>query len=207
MTTRLAAAWTRWMHGVVMVALSVLLAGCATKSEIVDAITALNEYYRTEYEAALKENGTRVFKLPRAEVYDALRVSLARLGLTVEAQDPVIGYLRVFGPSPRPLDAEEWRRVSDTDLPRTREIIGPHVGLMGHFFNFEPEGLQTVITGTVVETPSGTTVSFTARMREITPPKSGFPRRSYLPPTAVRMGLDKMWQELQREFDATYRRR
>jgi hypothetical protein len=63
-----------------------------------------------------------------------------------------------------------------------------------------------VISGTVVEVPAGTEISFTARMREIAPPESGFPRREYLPPTAVRMGLDKMWAEVEREFKATYRR-
>jgi hypothetical protein len=75
-----------------------------------------------------------------------------------------------------------------------------------HFFNFEATGLETVISGTVVQGRSGTEISFTARMRETAPPQSGFPRREYLPPTAVRMGLDKMWTEVEREFKATYRR-
>ena len=189
-----------------VVTLAVALAGCPTKGEVVDAITAINESFRSDYEATLKENGTRMFKVSKAEAYDAMRVSLARLGMRVEAQDPVIGYVRVYAPAPRPLSNEEWRQAAEADLPRTREIIGPHVGIFAGFFNFEPEGLQTVITGTVVETPSGTAVSYTARMRETSPPKSGYPRRSYLPPTAVRMGLDKMWRELQQEFEATYRR-
>jgi hypothetical protein len=45
-------------------------------------------------------------------------------------------------------------------------------------------------------------------MREVTPPGSAdYPRREYLPPTAVRMALDKMWTEVAREFKATVRRR
>jgi hypothetical protein len=73
-------------------------------------------------------------------------------------------------------------------------------------FVFEPAGLQSVIRGTVVQVPAGTAISFTARMREIAPPETGFPRREYLPPTAVRMAVAKMWNEIELEFKATVRR-
>lgn len=187
--------------------LVLIMAGCPSTGGIRGAIDAINEAFRTDYEAILKKNGTRVYQVTRAEAYDAMRVSLARLGMIVEAQDPVLGYVNVYAPAPLPLSQEEWRQASEADLPRAREIIGPYVGLYAHFFKFEPEGLEVVIGGTVVEVPTGVAVSYTARMREIAPPKSGIPRREYLPPTAVQIGLDKMWRELQREFDATYRRR
>jgi len=190
-----------WCAAVVM-----LVAGCITTEDKRDAVNAINKAFRADYEAILAKDGTRVYKVARAEAYDAVRVSMARLGMTVEAQDPVLGYVNVFAPAPRPLDQEEWRRAAEADLPRTREIIGPHVGIFRHFFNFEPRGLESVISGTVVEVPAGTEISFTARMREIAPPQSGFPRREYLPPTAVQMALTKMWAEIEREFKATYRR-
>jgi len=201
--------WSDRLRLAACCALLVLTAtGCALDPKNVGgAIDAINKAFRADYEAILKQNGTRVYPVTRTEAYDAMRVSLARLGMIVEAQDPVLGYVNVYAPAPLPLSQDEWRQASEADLPRAREIIGPYVGFYGHFFKFEPEGLQVVIGGTVVEVPSGTAVSFTARMREVAPPKSGIPRREYLPPTAVRMGLDKMWRELQREFDATYRRR
>jgi len=188
--------------------LVLIVAGCATPSpeEIRCAITAINENFRTDYEVILKQNGTKVFNVTRAEAYDAVRISMARLGMTVEAQDPVLGYVNVYGPAPRPLDLNEWNQAAATDLPRARQIIGPCIGMYSHFFNFEPDGLQVTIGATVVEAPGGTAISFTARMREIAPPKSGMPRREYLPPTAVWMGLNKIWAEVDREFKATYRR-
>lgn len=195
----------RWFAGW-CAALAMLAAGCITPDQKRGAIDDINKAFRAEYEAILAKNGTRVYKVTRAEAYDAVRVSLARLGMTVEAQDPVLGFVNVFAPAPRPLDLAEWQQAADADLPRTREIIGPHVGIFRHFFNFEPKGLEIVISGTVVEAAAGTEISFTARLREIAPPQSGFPRREYLPPTAVRMGLDKMWAEVEREFNATYRR-
>jgi hypothetical protein len=196
---------SRWLAGS-CAALAMLVTGCVTQDQKRGAIDDINKVFRSEYEAILAEKGTRTYKVARAEAYDAVRVSLARLGMIVEAQDPVLGYVNVYAPAPRPLDLNEWEQAAQADLPRTRAIIGPHVGIFAQFFNFEPKGLETVISGTVVEVPAGTEISFTARMREIAPPESGFPRREYLPPTAVRMGLDKMWAEVEREFKTTYRR-
>jgi hypothetical protein len=187
-------------------AAALLLAGCVTIEDKRCAVEAINKEFRKDYEAILVKEGTRVFSVSRAEAYDAVRISMARLRMTVEAQDPVLGYVNVFAPAPLPLNDAEWRQAAEADLPRAREIIGPCVGAFRHFFEFEPAGLETVISGTVVELPSGTAISFTARMRETAPPRTGFPRREYLPPTAVRMALVKMWAEIDREFKATYRR-
>lgn len=194
-----------WLAGWCVVVV-LFVAGCITTDDKRAAVEAINKAFKADYEAILAKDGTRVFNVTRAEAYDAVRVSMARLGMTVEAQDPVLGYVNVYAPAPRPLSQEEWARAAEADLPRTRQIIGPHVGIFRHFFNFEPKGLESVISGTVVEAPAGTEISFTARMREIASPESGFPRREYLPPTAVRMALEKMWAEIDREFRATYRR-
>jgi len=185
---------------------ALLMSGCVTVEDKRCAVEAINKEFRRDYEAILAKDGTRVFSVSRAEAYDAVRISMARLRMTVEAQDPVLGYVNVFAPAPLPLDEKEWKQAAEADLSRAREIIGPCVGLFAHFFNFEPQGLESTISGTVVELPSGTAISFTARMREIAPPRTGFPRREYLPPTAVRMALAKMWAEIDREFKATYRR-
>ena len=185
----------------------ILFAGCAPSDPAIrDAINEVNREFRREYETILTEKGTRVYKVSQAEAYDAVRVSLARLGMTVETQDPVLGFVNVYAPAPRPLTREEWNRAAETELPHLHKIICPIVGPTCTFVKFEPEGLEVVISATLVSVPGGTEVSYTARMREVAPPRSGIPRREYLPPTAVRMGLDKMWAELEREFKATYRK-
>ena len=196
---------SRWLTALCVGAL-LLIAGCVTTEDKRCAVDAINNDFRKDYEAILAKDGTRVFSVSRSEAYDAIRVSMARLGMRVEAQDPVLGFVNVYAPAPRPLDEKEWKEAAEADLPRAREIIGPCVGIFAHFFNFEPQGLQIVISGTVVRVPAGSAISFTARMRETAPPKSGFPRREYLPPTAVRMALTKMWAEIDQEFKATVRR-
>jgi hypothetical protein len=196
---------SRWL-AIWGVAVALWISGCVTVEDKRCAVEAINKDFRKDYEAILAKDGTRVFSVSRAEAYDAVRVAMARLQMTVEAQDPVLGYVNVYAPAPLPLTDKEWKEAAAADLPRAQEIIGSCVGLFAHFFKFEPEGLESTISGTVVVLPTGTAISFTARMREIAPPRSGFPRREYLPPTAVRMALNKMWAEIEREFKATVRR-
>jgi hypothetical protein len=182
---------------------ALLVAGCVSDQQKRGAIDDVNEEFRTEYERILAQNGTRAYKARREQTFGALRTALTRLSMQIGDQSPDIGYLNVYAPAPTPLTAEEWQQAAANDLPKLRQIAAKHVGLIAHFVNFEPEGLEIVINATTLERRNGTEVSLTMRMREIAPPKSGMPRREYAPPTAVRMGLQKIWIELERELRAS----
>jgi len=192
----------RWCCAPLCIVLAVLAAGCPKPEDIRDAINAINKAFQTEYERILAEKGTRVFKVGRNEALDAMRATMLRLGMQVTDQNPALGYLNVSGPAPKPLDLPEWREAEKADLPRAREIIRKHLGpIAAELFNFEPEGLEIVMNVTVIATGAATSeVSLTMRMWETTPPKSNLPRREYPPPTAVRMGLDKIWAHFEREL-------
>lgn len=188
-------------------AAALLAAGCATEEQIIGALNDVNHDFRLEYERVLLQKGTRVYKVPRGAAYAALQGALERLGMYVADQSPEIGYLNMRAPAPKPLDMQEWNQAAERDLPRMRELAARHVGLMARFVKFEPEGLDIVINATALEVRDGTEVSLTMRMREVAPPKSGRPRRDYAPPTAVSMGLDKIWREVDRDLkDASWRR-
>ena len=181
------------------------LGGCAsmlTDDQKRNAINAVNEDFKAQYERILAERGTRFFRVSPDEAFDTLRVTLTRMGMRIGDQAPNIGYLNVFAPAPLPLDREEWEKAEAEDLPRMRELVKPFVGMLANFIRFEPEGLEIVINGTVNPVRTGAEVSLTVRMREVKPPPSGMPRRDYAPPSAVRMGLDKIWREYERELRA-----
>jgi len=175
-------------------------AGCATQSEVRSAITDVNEAFRIEYERILAEKGTRTFPVRQPQAFAALQRALRRLGMRVADEAPELGYLNVHAPAPNPLDADEWRVAAQADLPRLREIAARHVGLVSWLVRFEPEGLDIVINATALGSGSSSEISLTMRMRETAPPQSGMPRREYPPPTAVRMGLDKIWAEVDRQL-------
>lgn len=177
------------------------LGGCVSDAEKINAIKAVNEDFRQEYEPIITAQGTRLFNASQAQAFVAMEACLRKLGMTVEAQDSKVGYIRAAAPAPAPLTHEEWQRVGETDLPRMRRIVKEHVGPMGGFIKFEPQGLDIVLNVTTLETSSRQVeVSVTMRMRETAPPKTGYPRREYPPPTAVRMGIAKFWSQFDREL-------
>jgi hypothetical protein len=187
-----------WARGApFVVALAVVLAGCASRGDIAKAIEEINREFRGEYERILAEQGTRRFAAGRDQAFDATRAALLKFGMKVTDEDRALGYLSVRGAAPRPLDLQEWSAAEAADLPKAREIIRKHLGLvLSSLFTFEPEGLDIVMNVTIIDARPGSEISLTMRMRETAPPKSDLPRREYPPPTAVRMGLEKIWREL-----------
>jgi hypothetical protein len=179
-----------------------VLAACVSQETKRDAINDINAAFRADYEAGLASNGTRSFKQPPGKTFDAVNAALTRLGLVIEKRSPELGFIAAEAPAPLPLDRSEWDRAAAADLPRARAILARHIGPLAELFNFEPEGLDTVITATVIETTGGSEVSLTMRMREIAPPKQNLPRREYPPPTAARIGLDKIWKTVDLELAA-----
>ena len=182
--------------------LVLVLAGCASDQQKINAINAVNQGFQVEYEKLLAEKGSRTYKLGRGEAFVAMRVTLAGLGMLTEHQDPSLGYLAVIAKAPLPLTDQEWRSASQVDLPLLRQLIEPHVGVAANFVQFEPQGLDVVINATFIEGAGSTQVSLTVRLRETAPPRSGWPRREYVSPRVLNLGLEKIFTAFERELRA-----
>jgi len=171
-----------------------LLSGCATDQQRIEAITAVNQEFRLQYEGALSSKGTRGYALRRDDAFNAMSSALADLGMQPESVDPSLGFMSFYAPAPTPLSREDWRNVAAADLPRLREIAREHMGFSADFLQIDPEGLEIVINATVLDSPDGAAlISLTMRTRQPGPPSGDMPRRDYPPPTAMRMALDKVW--------------
>ncbi|MGZ5715637.1 MAG: hypothetical protein ACXWIG_15885, partial [Caldimonas sp.] len=182
--------------------LAVALPGCAGDAQKISAINAVNQGFRVEYEKLLLEKGTRTYRLGRADAFVAMRIALAQLGMQTEQQDLSLGHLAVAAKAPLPLTDDEWRLASEVDLPLLRRLIEPHVGMVANFVQFEPQGLEVVINATFLEAAAGTEVSLTVRLRETAPPRSGWPRREYVSPRVVALGMEKIFAAFERELRA-----
>jgi hypothetical protein len=177
-----------------------------TPEQVNDALTQLNKAFQEEYEKVLDQRGSRPDVAPRATAFAALEASLRRLGMIVESRDPDGGTLTVAAPAPRPLSMDEWQRVVQDDGPMMMRILCPKLGEYCRKIRFEPEDYVIVINATVLGAANNSSrVSLTTRMREIKE-RPGVPRRDYPPPTGVRMALDKIWGEYERERAAQARR-
>jgi hypothetical protein len=185
---------------------AIAVAGCVSQEAKRDAINDINRAFKAEYEAILARSGTRLVNARTDEAFDATAAALVSLGMEIRQESRGLGFINADAAAPLPLSRAEWDRASAVDLPRARDLLWRHVGLAAELFNFEPEGLDTVITATIIEARGGSEVSLTMRMREVAPPKSGLPRREYPPPTALQAGIDKIWAALEREQKAKARR-
>src|SRR5882724_5033057 len=105
------------------VLLALGLAGCASDQQKINAIDAVNQGFRIEYEKLLAQKGTRSYQVERADAFIAMRVALAQLGMHTEQQDMTLGHLAVAGHAPLPLTDEEWRAASQVDLPLLHRLI------------------------------------------------------------------------------------
>jgi hypothetical protein len=183
-----------------------LVAGCVSEETKRDAINEINAAFKAEYEATLAKNGTHFVKANPSEAFDAVNASFVKLGLVVTQQSRGLGLITAEAPAPRPLDRSEWDRAAANDLPKTKELLRKHIGVLAEGFHFEPEGLDTVMTATIIGARGGSDISYTMRMREVAPPQQNLPRRDYPPPTALKVGLDKVWAMVDRELTAMPRK-
>lgn len=183
-----------------MLAVAAAGAGCASDADRRRAIQDVNADFRAQYEAILREHGTRVRPVPTARAYEAMRAALVGLDMRVVTESPAIGYLSTIAPAPLPLSPAEWDRAQEADGPRLCEVVRRTIPLAPCPIRFEPDIFDIVITATVREVSAGSELSVTMRMREKKPPASGWPAREYAPPTAVRIGLDKIWDRFEQEL-------
>jgi hypothetical protein len=177
-----------------------------TPQQFGEALSELNKAFQREYERILDERGSRPDVAPRATAFAALEAALRRLGMIVESRDPDGGTLTVAAPAPRPLSMDEWRRVVQDDGPMMMRILCPKLGAHCRSIRFEPEDYVIVINAIVLGAANNSSrITLTTRMREIVE-RPGVPRREYPPPTGVRMALDKIWTEYERERAAQAKR-
>jgi hypothetical protein len=179
------------------------LAGCVSQDTKRDAINAINAAFRAEYDGVIATNGRRLVPADPTAAYAAAIAALVSLEMDIREQNRGLGYIQVGASAPRPLSVSEWERAAAADLPKTRELLRPYIGAYAELFNFDTKGIDTIITVTIIGKPDGAYVSLTMRLRETAPPTADLlPRRDYPPPTALRVGLDKIWAAFDRELKA-----
>ncbi|MBI2969267.1 MAG: hypothetical protein HYY36_00820 [Gammaproteobacteria bacterium] len=183
--------------GIVHLLFAAALTGCASDAQKREAVNDINQEFRQAYEHILLAKGTRSFPVSTRQAVSAMAAVLRSMDMQITIEDPATGFLQAMAPAPRPLDDGEWTRAVKADEPMLKRIAARHVGLAAMFIAFHPEGLDVVVTAAAVQISSAAEVSLTMRLKEVTPIRTGFPRREYPPPTAVSIGLDKIWDRFE----------
>jgi len=187
-----------------LVLISILLLGAkcvevdVTDPKVAAAMTEINLSFKGGYQKLLSDMGTRHFNVNRPVAFSGMLKALENLGFTITNTEGDY-YIYVTGPAPTPLDAQDWEKVKDTDESTLKKIAAKHIGIKGNFAKLEPDGLNIEGFVTILEASGGVDITITFRMKEIKPqpPESILPRREYPPPTAARIGYEKIWYQFE----------
>lgn len=177
--------------------LALLLSACCPDEDGLRAVNAINDDFKADYDRLVGELGTREFDLTPTQAYIAAKSTLSEMGMTVSAEDPAAGYLRGEAQAPLPLNDEEWTRAAKADGPRFRKHVVEHCGIVGHFYEFQPDRVNLIVDVLAVPAGAKTSVSITILMR-FKEQRADLPPRSYPPPTGLKLGLEKFWSTLER---------
>ncbi len=188
-----------------LVLISILLLGAkctevdVTDPKVANALAEINLSFKYSYQKLLSDMGTRHFNVNRPVAFSGMLKTLENLGFTIKNTEGDY-YIFVTGPAPTPLDAQDWEKVKDSDQSTLRKIASKHIGMIkGGLAKLEPDGLNIEGFVTILEAYGGVDITITFRMKEIKPqpPESILPRREYPPPTAARIGYEKIWYQFE----------
>jgi len=128
-------------------------------------------------------------------------MAVRRLGMIVEQQSYETGFLLVTAPAPVPLTMSDWAVVQKSDTQEMRSIIAEEVGIASWFVTLDPSAKDVLANIFITEKGEGVEISIGLRLRnrKVETDRS---RRMQPPPSAVRMGLRKLWSVLEQELSS-----
>jgi hypothetical protein len=181
--------------------LMLVLVACVTSKQYNQAILQLESKWKETNNLTLESEGRRLFKATKHQGIMAMQSSTVRLGMVIEQQNYETGFLFVTAPAPVPLTMSDWAIVQESDTREMRSIISEEVGIASWFVTLDPSAKDVLANVFITEKGDDVEVSIGLRLQNR---KAGSKRarRMEPPPTAVRMGLQKLWTVFEEELVA-----
>jgi hypothetical protein len=183
--------------------LTILLfvSGCISTSQINRAQTSVDLFWQGQNEKFMKHEGSRTYRATPRQAFIAARVALSHLGMVIDKQDPGTGYLLASAPAPVPLTSEEWEEVKKQDTAAMQELIVEELGVLGYAKELDPSYKDVLLNVLIAEKNGGSSVALSFRLlNKKHEEASGGRLRTQVPPTAVRIGVKKVWRTLEDEL-------
>jgi len=182
-----------------VVFLSLILVACISNKQYNRAILQLESAWKEANDRVLESEGRRFFKATKYQGFMAVQLAVRRLGMVVEQQSYETGFLLVTAPAPVPLTMSDWAEVQKSDTQEMRSIISEEVGVASWFVTLDPSAKDVLANVFITEKGEGVEISIGLRLRN-RKVETDRNRRMQPPPSAVRMGLRKLWSVLEQEF-------
>lgn len=162
------------------------LSGCASQ----ESADALGAYWSAQNKKLVQTLGTRYYEIDRLKAHRAMIIALSTLDLIVENQDSAAGYIMARGGAPRPLTAAEWAQVRKVEESKTQEFMGPFAALTGR-------STDVIVNAFIIERSKDVQINLRFRTK-YTGSTTGIIFSEEAPPLAVKIGLQKVWDEFER---------
>jgi len=172
---------------------------CISNKQYNRAILQLESAWKEANDRILETDGRRFFKATKYQGFMAVQLAVRRLGMVVEQQSYETGFLLVTAPAPVPLTMSDWAEVQKSDTQEMRSIISEEVGVASWFVTLDPSAKDVLANVFITEKGEGVEISIGLRLRN-RKVETDRNRRMQPPPSAVRMGLHKLWSVLEQEF-------
>jgi hypothetical protein len=182
-----------------VILLMLVMAACVSSKQYNQAILQLESAWKETNKRTLESEGRKLFKATKQQGFTAAQLSVRRLGMVVEQQNYETGFLLVTAPAPVPLTMSDWEEVQKSDTKKMRSIIAEQVGYVSWFVTLDPSAKDVLANIFITEQGENIEVSIGLRLRNKKAEASRV-RRMEPPPTAVRMGLRKLWSVFEQEL-------
>jgi hypothetical protein len=176
-----------------------VLTSCISGRQHNQAILKLESAWKETNKQILEKEGRRSFKATRKQGFVAAQLSARRLGMVIEQQNYETGFLFVTAPAPVPLTMSDWETVQKSDTKEMRKIISEEVGILSWLVDLDPSAKDVLVNILITEQGENIEVSIGLRLRNRAIASKKV-RRMEPPPTAVRMGLHKLWKVFEQEL-------
>jgi len=202
---------------VLLVVFLLVVGGCVSSEEIAKAQLAVNEDWRVRSEQIFDELGTRSFSVPIEVAQRAVRQALLSQGynyvgyqflfdmvdrrnMVLPDRNKYVGARVGFARAPELIREGEWEIIVAEDEERTRDVIRNAVGdFIASQFSLNPANYIVTLGVKMENNDHETTISLFGHALDLDDPDNALASR-YIPPSALRIGLEKIWKEVEIEI-------
>ena len=149
--------------GVVLIALT--LNACIADSTRSRAVLKLESAWKATNDVTVAKEGTRFFRVSKAQGFEAAQLAVNRIGMVIENQSYETGFLLVTAPAPVPLTMSEWAHIQESDTAEMRHLLAEVIGVFSWWATLDPSGKEVLANLLVNEKDDGINVSVNLRLR------------------------------------------
>ena len=178
--------------------LVIVLTGCVSIQDINSGYYRIGKTWQLENQRNEDEYRYRVIESDPITVFEATKKTFLALGMPVQSSDLEAGVLFAENVAPAPLTQEEWLEVKRIESPRLKEIGG-------QLFSFpeKPKAFVITVRAQVKPLKGGNVLIIVDHVMSSAEYKRiGVQVTPHAPPSAVKFGSAKFWNQLDKEIRA-----